>query len=113
MKKNFNYKLTISLVSLFISLLLIILGNKNNYCLSFGFILMGVAIAFYALFKTEKLDSALIEVNNDIQNASNEDTFVLQQLAKEQRKLIKMKKRLGFVFYSCATLLVIVGFTFM
>ena len=110
MKKKFNYKLTISLVSLFISLLLLILGNKNNYCLSFGFILMGVAIAFYAFQKSEKFDETLVEIDNDIQEIDEKDTFSILQLQKEKKKFIKQKKRFNFVFYLCAILLVVVGF---
>ena len=113
MKKNFNYKLTISLVSLFIGLLLIILGNKNKYCLSFGFILMGAAIAFYAMQKTDKFNATIVEINNDIQQLDSEDTYTHQQLEKEKRKFVKQKQRLNFTFYLCAVLLVIVGVTFM
>ena len=110
---KFNYKLTISLVSLFISLLLIILGNKNNYCLSFGFILMGVALGFYTFYKAEKFDSAIVEINNDIEETNLEDTFALNELNKEKKRFIKQRKRFNFVFYFSAFMLVIVGFTFM
>ena len=113
MKFKFNYKLTISLVSLFVSFLLIILGNKNNYCLSFGFILMGVGIAFYALYKSEKFDDTIVEINNDIEQTDQEDTFSLNQLNKEKKKFISQRKRVNFVFYLCACLLVVVGFSFM
>lgn len=114
MKKfKFNYKLTISLVSLFISLLLIILGSKNKYCLSFGFILMGVAIAFYAVYKTEMFDATIVEINNDIEETNPEDTFAITQLNKEKKRFISQRKRFNFVFYLCAFLLVVVGFSFM
>ena len=113
MKFKFNYKLTISLVSLFVSFLLIILGNKNRYCLSFGFILMGVAIAFYAIYKTEKFNETIIEISNEIEETNEEDTFSLTQLNKERKRFVSQKKRFNFVFYLCAFLLVIVGFSFM
>ena len=114
MKKfKFNYKLTISLVSLFISLLLIILGNKNNYCLSFGFIIMGLAIAFYAMYKTDKFNEVILEINNEIDESDKEDNYTITQLKKEKTKFIKQKKRFMFVFYLCAVLLVVVGFSFM
>ena len=110
---KFNLKLTISLVSLFVSLLLIIIGNKNNYCLSFGFILMGVAIAFYAMFKTEKFNETLLEINNDIEELDKEDEFELKQLNRERKRFTAQKRRFNFTFYLCAFLLVIVGFSFM
>ena len=113
MKKKFNYKLTISLVSLFISLLLIIIGNKNNYCLSFGFILMGVAIAFYAMHKTETFNDTLVEINNDLQQTEEENVFAIKELEKERKRFIRQKRRFNFTFYLCAVLLVIVGFTFI
>lgn len=113
MKFKFNYKLTISLVSLFVSFLLIILGSKNKYCLSFGFILMGVAIAFYAIYKTEKFNETIIEISNEIEETNEEDTFSLTQLNKERKRFVSQKKRFNFVFYLCAFLLVIVGFSFM
>lgn len=113
--KNFkiNYKLTISLVSLFISLLLIILGNKNKYCLSFGFILMGVSVGFYTLYKGEKFDEAIVEVYNDIEETEEQNEFELKQLSKELKKLTKQKKRFNFMFYFSAVLLIFVGGTFM
>ena len=101
MKKfKFNYKLTISLVSLFISLLLIILGNKNYYCLSFGFIIMGLAIAFYAMYKTDKFNEVILEINNEIDELDKEDNYTITQLKKEKttsklfpRKYSEIKKK--------------------
>ena len=113
MKKNFNLKLTLSLVSLFVSLLLIILGNKNTYCLSFGFILLGIALAIYAMNKAEQIDSAIIEVANEIEETPIENVFAQQELAIEMKKYKKQKSKLNVTFYLCAVLLVIVGITFM
>jgi len=113
MKKKLNLKLTACLVSLFVSLLLIILGNKNNYCLSFGFILMGAALALYAMNKGEQIDSSIIEVANEIEETPIENVFAQQQLAIEMKKLKKQKSKLNITFYLCAALLVIVGFSFM
>ena len=113
MKNKFNLKLTLSLVSLFISLILIIVGNKNNYCLSFGFILMGVALGLYALYKSEAIDNVLVEINNDIEETDVTDAFTLQELFKERKKFTKQKRNLNFTFYLCAILLVVVGFSFL
>lgn len=113
MKKNFNLKLTLALVSLFVSLILIVVGNKNNYCLSFGFILMGVALALYTMSKSEELDKYLIEIKNAMEETDPQETFTLNQLEKDRKKINKQKASLNSVFYITAVLLVIVGFYFM
>ena len=113
MKKNFNFKLTASLVSLFISFLLIVIGNKSKYCLSFGFILMSVALVFYILNRNENIDNALIEITNEIEESDIQDAYTLNELYKEKTKLIKQKRRTNFTFYLCAFLLLVVGFGFM
>lgn len=112
MKKN-NLKLIGSLVSLGIALLLVVIGNKNNYCLSFGFILMGFALALYTMYKTDMINSALIEIDNEMGEVPLENNFLLQELTKEKKKLNKQKKSLNFTFYLTATLLIVVGFAFM
>ena len=113
MKKEFRLKLTLCLVSLFISLLLVILGNKNNYCLSFGFILLGISIALLAMDRSDLIDNAIIEINNEINEVPSDNTFEQKVLSKEKAKLIKKKQKLNFTFYLCAILLVAVGISFM
>ena len=66
MKKKFNLKLTAFLVSLFISLMIIILGNKNPYCLSFGFVFMSVSMVLYVLYNNEKTTKTILELDNAI-----------------------------------------------
>ena len=109
MKIKLNSKLTLSLVSLFISLILVIVGNKNNICLSFGFMLMGASLALYAMHQTDKINDALVEISNEIEEAGN-DEFAIKQLYKESSFLNKKRRRLNFVFYLAATLLMFVGF---
>ena len=113
MKNKFNLKLTLSLVSLFISLILIIVGNKNNYCLSFGFILMGAALVFYAINKAKSIDGLIIEVVNEMDEVPLENVYLQQELAKEIKSLKKQKRNLNITFYLAAFLLVLVGFTFL
>lgn len=113
MKKNFNLKLTISLVSLFISFLLIVIGNKNEYCLSFGFILMGISLALFAISRGETLDKIIIDINNEIEETDIQDAYTLNELYKERKKLKKQKNSMNFSFYLCAFLMVVVGFSFM
>ena len=113
MKKNFNLKLTAFLVSLFIALILIIAGNKNKYCLSFGFMLLSLSIVLYIMYKTEMLDKAIIEVSNEMDETEPEKIFELQQLIKEKKKLTSQRNRLNVVFYSSAALLFVIAIAFM
>ena len=112
MKNKFNLKLTLSLVSLFISLILVIVGNKNKYCLSFGFILMGVALALYVISQTDRINETLVQINNEIEENSRNE-FDISQLYKEISFLNKKKRRLSMVFYLAAALLIVVGFSFV
>ena len=116
MKKNFSLKLTIFLVSLFISLLILILGNKNQYCLSFGFICLGFSIASYVFYNDEKttkeialIEQQLEELDEDETIEEEEKDFIEQQLYLRENKLLKNKKKVTIVFYLSAVLLVFLG----
>ena len=117
MKKNFSIKLTAFLVSLFISLILVIVGNKNQYCLSFGFMLMGVSVALYVLYNDEKtvqtladIDQKIAEIKHDESMDEDDADFSMQELMLVQTKLLKRKKKIAFIFYLFAALLVVLGF---
>lgn len=119
MKKKLNVKLTACLVSLFIGLILLILGNKNKYCLAFGFIVLAFGVVLYVLFKQDKLNELLNEVK--LQKEETEDTiakneeeqkqkdYILKELKKIKAKTEKQKGRLQVVFYLCAFLLLLAG----
>jgi hypothetical protein len=127
MKKKFNFKLTALLVSLFLSLIIIILGNKNKYCLSFGFILLGFCAAFFVNYNNEKTDKQIQEIDReldeldlsdgiDIDEDGEEDVitdeekaYILQQLCLQQSNLTKRKKKVSITFYLCAAMLVLLG----
>lgn len=116
MKKEFNFKLTMFLVSLFVSLTILILGNKNKYCFCFGFILLGISLAFYVWFnndKTEKLvkqiDEEMEKVPDDESLDEEERVYVFKELGKRQAKLSKQRKKTSFVFYLSAGLLILLA----
>ena len=121
MKFKFNFKLTAFLVSLFISLIIVILGNKNQYCLSFGFMLMGVSLSLFVLYNNEKtyitideIDAQLDEVDLEMAEvddelAQEEYAYVVKQLYLRRVKLLKRKKKVALTFYLCSALLVILG----
>lgn len=116
MKKfKFNFKLTAFLVSLFIGLLLLILGNKSEYCLSFGFIIVGLSLALFIWYFNEKLDMELITTAQAIdeieesEEQSNETVYILQQLYIKQKKLLKSKRSTFILFSLSGFALVVLG----
>ena len=91
-------------MSLFLSVLLILLGGKNKYCLSFGIVFLGIAIVLFSLYASEKQRNALIELNKTIDEVDideeldeEEKVYILQQLYIRQKKLTKQEKRMKIV----------------
>ena len=122
MKFKFNFKLTAFLVSLFLSLIILILGNENKYCLCFGFILLGLSAALFVLFNNDKTVQTIQEIDKEIEELDEEfaefegneeiqeeRTYVLQQLYLRQNRLIKRKRKVAITFYLCAGLLILLG----
>lgn len=110
MKKEFNLKLTLFLVSLFIGLLLVIIGNSNKYCLCFGFVAMGISFGFYTLFKTEKYDSEILKLQNQKDENDDEEAMLTDKVIK---KLTKQKHKFVAIFSVATVLMVFVGFSFL
>ena len=131
MKKfQFNFKLTAFLVSLFVSLILVIVGSGNKYCLSFGFILMGLSLSLFIWYNNEKTQKTLESLEadidyveqydeNEIVDEEHEDLtfeneeeriYVLKQLYVRQNKLRKQKRKSIILFNLCGFVLVILGF---
>ena len=113
MKKKFNLKLTIVLVSLFISLLTIILGNKNQYCLSFGFIFLGLTLFLVGNYSCSKIDETSKKIDEEIEETDKTDEeseYVLKELNKVRNQLDKKKKSTKLMFSLCAVLLILAGF---
>lgn len=107
--KKFDLKLTAFLVSLFIGLLLIILGSKNEYCLSFGLIVTGCSLGVYALYKTASINKLLEEIEQEIEEVDVEDSYTLKQLIKMKSRLKKQRRSVSIVFYLTAVLLIVLG----
>ncbi len=109
MKFKFNLKLTICLVSLFVGFVLLIVGNQNKYCQSFGFFFLAVGIIFFAIDRTNKIDKKCIEIDKLIDKESELDDEKLIDVNAEFSTLYKQKKRINIVSYLCAILFAIVG----
>ena len=118
--KKLNLKLTAFLVSLFIGLMLIILGSKVKICFSFGFMVVGFSLVIYVLYSAEKTQKFMIDVHEKLEQSSENDEFtedekiyVLTQLSLQQKRLKKQQKRINILFSTTAFLLIIMGFVNM
>ena len=125
MKFKFNLKLTAFMVSLFLSLLLVVLGGKNKYCLSFGFILMGISLILFVFYNNEKTENEIVKIEEDIEQIEEsyeqleddelegedeeEISYALNQLYARKKKLVKHKKKSMVVFNLCGFSLIILG----
>ena len=118
--KKFNFKLTAFLVSLFIGLLLLILGSKSTICFSFGFVVIGFSLGIFVPYSHEKTQKFLIEVNEKLEQTSDDKEmteedrlYVLAQLGLQQKRLYKQQKRINLLFSVTGVVLIIVGFVNM
>ena len=116
MKFKFNFKLIIALLSLFLSLILVILGSKNKYCLSFGFIVLGVSIELFMIHLNTKYKKELIELAEEIDEVDisgeleeEEKVYILQQLYLRQKQITRKNKRTNLVFTTCGALMALLG----
>lgn len=123
MKFKFNLKLTAFLVSLFVGLVLVILGSFNKYCLSFGFLILGVSLECFVWYQNEKTSNAIIETkqqidefeqyfdeqDEDCEISDEEQVFVLQQLYQREKKLVKQKRSVNITFRICSVLIIFLG----
>lgn len=117
MKYKFNIKLTAFLVSLFLGLLLLILGSKNSYCLSFGALILAASFVLYVFYNNEKIDANIRNIEDSIDEVSAAEDieiedlgYILKELKNSKNMLLRRKKRVIILFYFCAILLVIVAF---
>ena len=117
-KFKFNLKLTLFLVSLFLGLLLVVLGSKNKYCLSFGFMVLGVSMFLLIWHNKEKLEQMLVEVSEQIDTLEAENyvieddeeyVYVMKQLYSRKKYLTKNKKTTLIMFAVFGVALIIVG----
>ena len=109
MKNKINFKLTAILVSLFIGFLLSVLGNKNNYCISFGLIFLAIALLIYITDKYKKISQALIEIEVAIDETETEDFDIVIELIKQKKRLKKQKSFTCGMCFCFAIFLIIFG----
>lgn len=107
-KNKFNLKLTLCLVSLFIGVLLIVLGNQVKVCLSFGLIFLGVAVEFFALYKIETINKAIKAINVNMMD-ENFNFAYEKQYKKQRNKISHDKNFVAIVFTLTAILIAALG----
>lgn len=103
-------------MSFFASLSMVIWGSKNKYCLSFGFILLGISIILVSGIIKERMEKELIEINDKI-NAVDLDeeldmedkVYILKQLYMAQKKSTKNIKKGKFVFLIGGICMILLG----
>ncbi len=109
--KSFNFKLTIFMVSSFISIALFIFGAKNNICIGLACWALAFSLTFFALHLKEKTLNMSKDYEDNIdeyeENFDNEELFDIEDKIEKMRK---STKRTTFTMYFCSSLLIIVGF---
>ena len=102
--KKFNFKLTIILVSLFISMVLCGLSNINKYCLFFGLIMLGITSILFAWYKYEDVKKREDEANSVMEEVDPDDYVdIAKPIRKEKKKLLSS-------FIGLAIFLIIIAF---
>lgn len=96
------------MVSLFIGLLLLILGNQNKYCLSFGVVCLGVALILFCFYKTANFNENINELYLTIEET--DDINLMSEIYKEIAMLKRQKIKMQISFYIVGVLLIILGF---
>lgn len=109
MKIKFNLWLTISLVSLFISVLLLILDNQNKYCQFFSLILLAVAIVSLCQYRVKAIDKLRREIDDTLNYELEVDDEEFLPLSKDYVDLKKKKIKINIFAYLFALLLLIAG----
>ena len=99
-------------MSLFIGLILLIVGNQNKYCQSFGFIFFAVGIIFMAVERTNKIDKRRIEIDKILEENMENDDFddvEMIELQDESARLLRQRRKINISFYICGILFILVG----
>ena len=111
--KRLDYKLTLCLVSLFISIILLILGSvlKNNHCLCFGLIFLSVAVILFSVKRCSDFEEKSRLVDMEMQEEQNDNMLFEMQYFK---KGLKKQKRVAiFGGFGFALILIVLAISFI
>ena len=110
MKKKLDLKTILIIFSFAISLALIIIGNKNAYCLGFGAIFLAVASFLYAYEKTKDLNKRYLELSDEYNSCGKEDLFHKFDCERQMKLCKKQSFRTKLTFYGFSILLIVFAF---
>lgn len=106
--KKLDLKLTASLVSFIVSLILLVCGQKAKVCIFLACLFLALCLVLYTLYRQSQLRKTLIATEQDLEeNPPDAEEYV--EIEKLKKKVIKKSRRLDFVFYTCAFLVVVAG----
>lgn len=108
--KKFNFKLTASVVSLFITFIFFVFGNAHKVCLFFGFMFLAAALVMFLQYILEKLNAAIYQAEEKLEELDatpEKEEYAINLDIKYT--IIKKKRKAQILFYLCAGLLVITG----
>ncbi len=108
MKKKFDVKLTILLVSLFVSLLILILFNQSKVGLFFGFFLLGLTLVGYGYYRVSLLNATIKKTDEELDE--EDDDKLIDEVMKELKQVKKLKRSTMVTFYLAGGLLVVFAF---
>ena len=107
MKKKFNYKLTLSLVSLFISLLILIFFNQNKFGLFFGFLFLGASLLLYGYFRASLLNETINKTNQELEETEDVEDGVVDEVLNELKHVKRLKRSTQITFYLAGGLIIV------
>ncbi len=111
--KRLDYKLTLCLVSLFISIILLIIGSalKNNHCLCFGLIFLSVALILFSVKRFAEFDEKSRAIDREMQEEQNDD--MLFEMRHYRKGLKKQKRVVIFGGFGFALILIVLAISFI
>ena len=113
MKKKLELKTILTIILLSIGLILMILGNKNSYCFSFGMMFFGAGCLNYAINKVKNLNKTYRELNDQFYSYKDNDILVISEYQKQIKYCKKQIFRTKVVFYGFSAIMIILGFVML
>lgn len=109
--KKLNIKLTLVMVSLFISAILLILGSalKNDYCLCFGLIFASIAMMVYSYKQFARLKQQEAELLQQTQDDYDVADNTIVEISLKLKALKKQRKQLIWGGFAFSILLIVLG----
>lgn len=91
---------------------MLILGNKNKYCLFFGLIVLALGFIFYPLHKKQQADELVSEIDKEVKHfevTNEEQLAVLNEYKQAKKTILKKKHRTMVLFFVVSIALVVVA----